>query len=192
MRANRLCLAQIDVKLAQPRSQREGNFSNDSSSTARSAYGGGYQSPGAGYGTTPTTTSGASGNTAFDPQALANLYTRMITQMGGMNPMMGTGMNPMMGGMPGAGYGGPMAPGMRMPTMAGPMAGAGMMAGMGMNMNPAMMGRASGIGTPGMMGASINPNIPRGPRGAPAGPGGAVGPQRAGQRGQHNYHPYAR
>ena len=52
------------------------------------------------------------GNTAFDPQALAALYTRMfqMTSAGAMNPAV-------MGGM-GAGYGGGMRPGM-MAGMAG-------------------------------------------------------------------------
>ena len=63
------------------------------------------------------------GNTAFDPQALVALYTRMfqMTSAGAMNPAMMGGMNPMMGGM-GAGYGGGMRPGM--------MAGMGGMSGM--------------------------------------------------------------
>jgi len=197
----------IDVKLAQPRSQREGftegqqppppattsatprNFSNQSFGGQGSFNNAGASGP------TPGANATAPGGAPFDPQALASLYTRMFQQMGAMNPMMG-GMNMMggMGGAPAAAYGGG---GMRMPGMAGNMMGGGMgmgvgMAGgapaMGMNRGPGMQG-----GQGGMMGT---PNIPRGPRGGPGGPGGGggpgVGPQRAGQRGQHNYHPYAR
>ena len=56
---------------------------------------------------------------AFDPQALAVLYTRMfqMTSAGAMNPARMGGMNPMMGGM-GGGFGGGMRPGM-MAGMAG-------------------------------------------------------------------------
>ncbi|KAF7331028.1 RNA-binding domain-containing protein [Mycena venus] len=129
---------------------------------------------------------GGGGNTPFDPQALAQLYTRMFQMTGGgqMNPaMMGMGnMGPM-----GMGMGRGMGMGM------------GMGAGMGMGMG-AGMGRGMAQGGGG--GAGMNPNIPRGPRNGPNGPAGppggamgsgaGVGPQRAGQRGQHNYHPYAR
>ncbi|EKM58978.1 uncharacterized protein PHACADRAFT_249120 [Phanerochaete carnosa HHB-10118-sp] len=188
----------IDVKLAQPRSQREGGFTQDGqnnrgnfNATNGFQASGGFGAAGAAAGATPT--GGVGGNAPFDPQALANLYTRMLSQMGGMNPMMG-GMNPMMGGMAGAGpgYGGPMAAGMRMP-MGGPMGAPGMMGMGGMGMQGMSMGRgAPGMAGAGMMGGPMN--VPRGPRGAPTGPGGGagVGPQRAGQRGAHNYHPYAR
>ncbi|KAJ7576688.1 hypothetical protein C8J56DRAFT_398462 [Mycena floridula] len=154
----------IDVKLAQPRYQRD-NFGEDGADGAYAA----QPRPGPtnnfgqqnfGGGAIP----GAGANTPFDPQALATLYTRMFQMAGGagMNPMMGA-MNPMMMGMG--------MQGMR-PGMAMGMPGAGMAA-------PGGMGR----GGPGM-----NPNIPRGPRGGtPGGPG----PQRA-QRGGHNYHPYSR
>ncbi|KAI0773575.1 hypothetical protein C8Q74DRAFT_1316659 [Fomes fomentarius] len=178
----------IDVKLAQPRSQREGFVESGGSGRGSFGNGGGgaygnqnYSGPG------NTTTSGGgaaaqgqTGSAAFDPQALAQLYTRMITQIGGMNPMMG-GMNPaMMGGQYGGG-------------MAGTM---GMRGGMAMGGGQAMgMGRGVGIGAGmGMQSGpgSLGPNVPRGPRNAPTGPSGSVGPQRAGQRGQHSYHPYAR
>lgn len=199
---------QIDVKLAQPRSQREGGGFQDGAAPNTGGGGGGargnfnnggFQNSGGAYGTgaTGAATSGtpAAGgaSSSFDPQALASLYTRMIT-MGSMNPMMGGGMNPMMGGMAagGPGYGGPMG-GMRMP-MAGPMGGPGMMGGMGMGGMGMGMGRGGpGMAGPGMMaGGPMNVNVPRGPRGTPTGPNAGVGPQRAGQRGAHNYHPYAR
>ncbi|THH02205.1 hypothetical protein EW026_g604 [Hermanssonia centrifuga] len=187
----------IDVKLAQPRSQREGGFQEGGATGGRAAAynAGGFQSPNGFNAGAAAATPAAGGSAPFDPQALASLYTRMLSQMGGMNPMMGGGMNPMMGGM--QGFGGPMGPGaMRMPGMPGmgtPMAAAGMMGNVGMGIGGPGMGMrgAPGMGAPGMMNG-MNPNIPRGPRGAPTGPGGAVGPQRAGQRGQHNYHPYAR
>lgn len=185
----------IDVKLAQPRSQRE-NFAESAgatSGTGRGYGGGGFGGQGAQYAAAPTGPA-QGGNAPFDPQALASLYTRMIQQIGGMNPMMGAGMNPMMNGMGAAGaggFGGGMAPGMRMPGMgaaAGGMGMGGMMAG--------GQGMAAGRGGPGMgaaggMQGGIGPNVPRGPR-AGGGPPTGPGPQRAGQRGQHNFHPYAR
>ncbi|KAH9928869.1 uncharacterized protein B0H18DRAFT_1117692 [Fomitopsis serialis] len=182
----------IDVKLAQPRSQRE-NFSEGGQAGqsggqgGQSGYGrgGNYGAQGGGFAGAPAAAS-AGGNAPFDPTQLAQLYTRMMQQMG-MNPMMAGGMN-MMGGM-GGGFGGGMSGGRMMP---------GMGMGMGGGMSPGMgMGRGgAGMGGPGAMspGGSMGPNVPRGPRNGPGGPGGpaGVGPQRAGQRGQHNYHPYAR
>ncbi|KAF8999409.1 hypothetical protein BDQ17DRAFT_1360961 [Cyathus striatus] len=179
----------IDVKLAQPRYQRD-NFQegsgNEFGSSPPSASSGGptntatarFTAPSAGV--SPMPTGGAQGS--FDPQALAALYTRMfqMTNAGGMNPMMGNmgnmGMNPMMG-----------VGGMNMPAAA-MMGGMGMMP-QGMRMG---MGRGAAPAGPGGLG-----NVPRGPRagsGAPGGmtPGGpSVGPQRS-QRGGHNFHPYAR
>ncbi|KAF8230929.1 RNA-binding domain-containing protein [Tricholoma matsutake] len=194
----------IDVKLAQPRYQRDSYPNEDGvgqggggdfNQTNRFGGGGGV---GAGQQANFNAAGAAgmpgTGNTPFDPQALAALYTRMfqMTNAGTMNPAMMGGMNPMMGG-----FGGGMRPGMGM--------GMGMGAGMGMGGG---MGGAAGMGRggQGMMGAGagvgsgMNPNIPRGPRGAGGGlqgPGGGmggqnVGPQRTGQRGQHNFHPYAR
>ncbi|TBU57851.1 hypothetical protein BD310DRAFT_928487 [Dichomitus squalens] len=183
----------IDVKLAQPRSQREA-YAEGGGQTSRSGYSNQNYAGGGGgaYGNQnysgQAVASGAgaaagapAGNASFDPQALAQLYTRMISQIGGMNPMMG-GMNP---GMMGGQYGGAMGGGMGM-------RGGAMMGGPGMG-----MGRGGGMGPGGAMGlqngpGSLGPNVPRGPRNAPTGPAGGVGPQRAGQRGQHSYHPYAR
>ncbi|KAJ7579907.1 heterogeneous nuclear ribonucleoprotein HRP1 [Mycena floridula] len=134
----------IDVKLAQPRYQRD-NLEEGAEYIAPRAGGGnnfGQQSFGAG-----AAVPGA--NTPFDPQALASLYTRMFQMAGGgMNPMMAGMMG--MQGMPGMR---PMGmPGMGMPGM-----------GMGAMGAPAGMGRG---------GAGMNPNIPRGPRGGtPTGPG---------------------
>ncbi|KAL0948922.1 hypothetical protein HGRIS_009031 [Hohenbuehelia grisea] len=179
----------IDVKLAQPRYQRdnyqEGQGQDDFNQGGRGGNFGGQQGGNFNNQQQMTQNAAGGGNASFDPQALAQLYTRMF-QMTGAGAMGGG----MMGGMrPGMGMG--MGPGMGMGMGMGGM-GMGGMGGMGMGMG---MGR----GGPGMMqGGGMNPNIPRGPRGAPGGPAGAVGgnagvgPQRAGQRGQHNYHPYAR
>ncbi|KDR71028.1 hypothetical protein GALMADRAFT_254178 [Galerina marginata CBS 339.88] len=190
----------IDVKLAQPRYQRD-NFPHEDAAAAAAGtdftpapVGGGaaarFNPQQANFGGAVGANVGAAGNTPFDPQALAALYTRMfqMSGAGGMNPAMmggmGGGMNPMMAGMGGAGgFPGAMRPGMGMGMGMGGMGGAG----------PGMGGM--GRGAQGMMGG-MNPNIPRGPRGGPGGPTGAmgaagVGPQRS-QRGQHNFHPYAR
>src|SRR5258705_3900074 len=125
------------------------------------------------------------GNTPFDPQALAALYTRMF-QMSNMNPAMMGGMgamNPMLAAGLGnaAGFGGGMRPGMVGMGMAG-------MAGMGRGGGQGMVAGGGGM----------NPNVPRGPRntggvppGAGMGPPG-VGPHRTGRPGQDNFHPYAR
>ncbi|KAJ7499716.1 RNA-binding domain-containing protein [Mycena latifolia] len=183
----------IDVKLAQPRYQRDSYPNEDGDAAA----GGNFAGAGGNFGAQGNfggaAGGAAGGNTPFDPQALAALYTRMFQMTGGaqMNPaMMGMG-GGMMGGM---GMGG-MRPGM---GMGG---GMGMGAGMGMGMGGAAgMGRGMAQGGGGGA-AGMGPNVPRGPRGGPGGPpgppsgpmgGAGVGPQRAGQRGQHNYHPYAR
>lgn len=193
-----IMFVQIDVKLAQPRYQRD-NFQNEDGSNAGSGSdfqggsggggvgggGGRFSSQQGNFGNTPAVGLSA-GNTPFDPQALAALYTRMFQMSNaGMNPaMMGAmgGMNPMMAaGMGNAGFAGGMRPGMGMGMGMGGMTG---------------MGRGGGQGM--MTGAGgMNPNIPRGPRGGGGPPGGmgaaaGVGPQRTGQRGQHNFHPYAR
>ncbi|KAJ3475929.1 hypothetical protein NLI96_g11507 [Meripilus lineatus] len=195
----------IDVKLAQPRSQRENFAENNQSGGGTQNFTGTQGSfrnqnsfgGGATTNTVPGTSGGnqTGGGSPFDPQALASLYTRMFQQMGGMNPMMGN-MNMMGNGM-GGGYGGGMSGGMGMPRMGGnPMGGGGMMVGMGMGGGMGMNRGGPGMGQMGggMMGGQMNANIPRGPRGAPTGPGGGagVGPQRVGQRGQHSFHPYAR
>ncbi|KAJ7050853.1 hypothetical protein C8F01DRAFT_1177294 [Mycena amicta] len=166
----------IDVKLAQPRYQRD-NFSEDGQAAG------------------PTTNFAAGANMNGGAVqgggnfALAALYTRMFQMAGGggMNMMAGGGMG-MMGGQMGMGMGAGMMPGM----------GRGMAMGVGMaGNNPAGMGRGIAQG-PGAAGGGPGPNVPRGPRaaanGPPTGPmgGAGIGPQRAGTRGQHNYHPYAR
>jgi len=194
-----ILLLQIDVKLAQPRYQRD-NFPHEDAAAAASgaefsapttntaprfnAQQANFPNPVAGA------AGGAAGNAPFDPQVLAALYTRMfqMSGAGGMTPGMmggmGGGMNPMMGGMGGGGgFPGGMRPGMGMGMGMGGMGGAG----------PGMGGM--GRGGQGMMGGGMNPNIPRGPRGGGGGPAGgmgaSVGPQRS-QRGGHNFHPYAR
>ncbi|KAI0922176.1 hypothetical protein AcW1_004046 [Taiwanofungus camphoratus] len=196
----------IDVKLAQPRSQRE-NYAEGGpvGGAAGRGYGGGGGYGGQGnFGTAASGPAAGSGTSApFDPQALAALYTRMMQQMGGMNPMMSGGMSPMMSGMGGAagGYSAGMGGARMMPGMTGGGMGGGMAMTGGMTGGPGMgMGRGgpgmSGTGGAGMMQGGMGPNVPRGPRGASGGPGGVgpagIGPQRAGQRGSHNYHPYAR
>ncbi len=174
---------QIDVKLAQPRSQRQGY-----AETGIQQQGGRTQySPGGGsaYGTqnysgssVPGQTQGGAQNggqgngTSFDPQMLAQLYTCMISQIGGMNPAV------MMHGQ----YGGQGMGGMGMRGRA-------MMGGPGMG-----MGRGAGMGGGMCMQHGLGllgPNVPRRPRNALMGPSGGVRPQRAGQQGQHSYHPYA-
>jgi RNA-binding protein Musashi len=127
---------------------------------------------------------GMTGNTPFDAQALAALYTRMFAQMGGMaamnsmnaSAMMGGGANmaPMMNGSgPGMMGGGPMGRGM----------------GGGMSSDP-RIGMGRGGPPTGPAAGGPGPNVPRGPRAAQGQP--PLGPQRAPHRGQHAYHPYAR
>ncbi|KAF9076336.1 hypothetical protein BDP27DRAFT_1314284 [Rhodocollybia butyracea] len=161
----------IDVKLAQPRFQRdqeeqsgggsEGGFNNRGGAYNNAN----FQSGGSGVaaGGNFANPAGAASTLPFDPQALAALYTRMFQMAGGasMNNMM-----PMMG--------------MRnMQAMQGMQGG-----------NPMGMG-VSGMGRGGVGG--MGQNIPRAPRGNGygMGPAAGVGPARS-QRGQHNYHPYGR
>ncbi|KAH7921988.1 RNA-binding domain-containing protein [Leucogyrophana mollusca] len=190
----------IDVKLAQPRYQRDGDESGQQQPQQQFNKGG-FGGQGGNFNNAAPIAPAAAGNTPFDPQALAALYTRMFQIAGGGGMMGGgmggnMGMNPaMMGGMGGGGgYGGGMPMGR---GMGGP-------GGMGMPNGPG--GGMGGMGGPGMGGmgrggqgmiptgpGGMGPNVPRGPRGAQGGPGGpGVGPQRPGQRGQHSYHPYAR
>ncbi|TEB28976.1 RNA-binding domain-containing protein [Coprinellus micaceus] len=195
----------IDVKLAQPRYQRDNlqEDQQDGASFSGASSGGTYNARSSGGAFNSTSTTGATGatgaaagvTTGFDPQALAALYTRMIQMNAGMNPaMMGGmgGMNPMMGG---AGMRPGMGMGMGMGGMGMAMGNPAM--GMGMGRGTGMMGAGGAAGGAG--GAGMGGNIPRGPRGAgtPGQAGGAgmtnagVGPQRN-QRGGHNFHPYAR
>ncbi|KAJ3860264.1 hypothetical protein EV359DRAFT_49460 [Lentinula novae-zelandiae] len=154
----------IDVKLAQPRYQRE-HFQEDESTGGND--GGFNNRAGGGYANNFQSGSGTAGGPfnapattgpSFDPQALAALYTRMfqMTSGGGMN----------------------MMPMMVMNNMAG--RGMGMASGMG------SMGMGRGAMLPEGASAGMG-QIPRGPRGNLNGPG----PARS-QRGQHNYHPYGR
>lgn len=211
---------QIDVKLAQPRYQRD-HFQEDGTQQQfagpRTSAGGngvvassGFTAQTGGAVNFPAVQAnagpmgGTAGNTPFDPQALAQLYTRMFQMAGAGGMMGGMGMNPMMGGMSGGmgagAYGGGMV-GMGR-GMGGGMGGGMGSGGMGGGSSPGM-GGGMGRGGQGMMQggtptgpSGLGPNVPRGPRGAQggaSGPGGpSVGPQRAGQRGQHSYHPYAR
>jgi len=198
-----LPILKIDVKLAQPRYQRDNQVNgeeggqqgqNNGNFQVGQARFSGQQGNQFHMGGNAAGTS--TGQTPFDPQALAALYTRMMQMAGGMNPgMMGAmgGMNPMMGAMGAPGFN----QGMR-----------GMGMGMNMGMGGGMPGAMGAMGQPGMGGINrgmmqggggMGGNIPRGPRGAPGAQGGqgipgnaSVGPQRSGQRGQHNFHPYAR
>ncbi|KAL0069550.1 hypothetical protein AAF712_003208 [Marasmius tenuissimus] len=174
----------IDVKLAQPRYQRE-NFSEDQQYDSSGGSNGGRASAGGFNNNFQGGNAGGNMGAAFDPQALAALYTRMFQMAGGSANMMGGG------GMGGMGGGGMGNMGMN-PMMSGNMRGGMMGQGMG------NMGMGAGRGGMAQQGGG-GQNIPKGPRGAPSGPAAAagngaagVGPQRAGQRGQHGYHPYAR
>ena len=208
---------QIDVKLAQPRYQRD-YFQEDGVQQQPQQFGGGPRAGAggngvvAGGGFSPQTggagvnfpavqanTAGMpgapAGNTPFDPQALAQLYTRMFQMAGAGGMLGGMGMSPMIGnmggGMGGGGYGGGGMGGMGR-GMGGGMGGGPGGPGMGGGMGRGGQGMVQG-GTP--TGPSgLGPNVPRGPRGAQGGAGGpgGPGPQRASQRGQHSYHPYGR
>ncbi|KAH8999462.1 heterogeneous nuclear ribonucleoprotein HRP1 [Lactarius akahatsu] len=185
----------IDVKLAQPRSQRD-QFDNSGGGVAGAGAGAGAGTGagagagrGAGFNNPAYNQNAAmpnmqsmSGNTPFDAQALAALYTRMFAQMGGMAAMNGMNAGAMMGG----GNMGPMmsggAPGM---MGNGPMG-----RGMGSMSSDPRVGMGRGGPPTGPAAAGPGPNVPRGPRAAQGQP--PLGPQRAGHRGQHSFHPYAR
>ncbi len=127
---------------------------------------------------------GMTGNTPFDAQALAALYTRMFAQMGGMAAMNGMNTGAMMGGggmPPMINGGGPAAM-----MGGGPMARGGMS---GISSDPRITVGRGGPPT-GPAAGGPGPNVPRGPRASQGQP--PLGPQRAGHRGQHAYHPYAR
>ncbi|KAG6852363.1 hypothetical protein C0991_000363 [Blastosporella zonata] len=188
----------IDVKLAQPRYQRDSYPNEDGQGSSDFQSGGGGTAAGrfnqqSSFGGAAAGMGGGAGST-FDPQALAQLYTRMFQMAGGggqMNPAMMGAMNPMMAaatGMGGAGFAGGMRPGMGM----------GMGGGMGMGAMAGGMGGGMGRGGAVAGAGGMGPNIPRGPRGAGGGPptgpmgAGGTGPQRSAQRGQHSFHPYAR
>ncbi|KAH9050152.1 hypothetical protein EDB84DRAFT_1259891 [Lactarius hengduanensis] len=176
----------IDVKLAQPRSQRD-QFDNSGGGVAGAGAGtgagaGAGTGTGAGAGAGAGRGAGMSGNTPFDAQALAALYTRMFAQMGGMAAMNGMNAGAMMGG----GNMGPMMSG-GAPSMMGngPMG-----RGMGSMSSDPRVGMGRGGPPTGPAVAGPGPNVPRGPRAAQGQP--PLGPQRAGHRGQHSFHPYAR
>lgn len=126
-------------------------------------------------------------STPFDPQALAQLYTRMFQQFGGagmmnMAAMSMAGMNPMMGGnMSSMSNGGNFGMNSGMGRIAGTPNSSG---GAGLGGSVAGLGRGSTATNPAT--ATGPPNAPKGPRGA----GGGLGPQRT-QRGP-GYHPYSR
>ncbi|KAJ7179569.1 hnRNP A1-gamma isoform [Mycena filopes] len=205
---------EIEVKMAQPRSQRDqgrmANGGRDAAFNDRDSR-------------TPPQSSMPFGN---NPQQLSMMYQRQMgpvpmmgnTMGGGMNGGMGGGMGN--GGMGNAGMGTGMGSGMGAGGMGAgmPMMGMGMnpmaMMGMGMGMNAfnpmagmggmnmmggmngmtgmnpmgnmGMGGMRMGMGPIGMAGA-MNPNFGRMMMNA-----GGAGPARSNTRGQHNFHPYSR
>ncbi|KAI9512751.1 hypothetical protein F5148DRAFT_733015 [Russula earlei] len=175
----------IDVKLAQPRSQRDHFESTGTGTGTGTGRGAGYTNANFNQNTPMPNMQAMAGNTPFDAQALAALYTRMFAQMGGMAAMNSMNASAMMGG---AGMG-PMMNGAGPGMMGGaPMARGGMA---GMSSDPRIgMGRGVPPNGPAAAAGGPGPNVPRGPRAAQGQP--PLGPQRAGHRGQHAYHPYAR
>ncbi|KAG8845509.1 hypothetical protein FRB96_002477 [Tulasnella sp. 330] len=187
----------IEVKLAQPRHAGRNRDEDGSGGGYRSGAvgGGGYNNN---HGNSHNSGPQATAPPAFDAQAMANLYQRMMSVaqtggfmgmgMGSMNPMMGGGgggmgmgmggMNPMMGGMGrgmvGAGGVGGMMGG----------AGGGMMApGPGMGRGGPMMpgsGGGPGMGMGMGMGGAVGMGMGGGGGGPPRGPRAGVtgGPQQ--------------
>lgn len=212
---------QIEVKTAQPRSQRDqarnlpGNrepYFNDQDSR-----------------TPPIPSVPFSAQQAGNPAA-SMLYQRMMNQVPPMSNATGVNMmNPMMMGMMGMGGMGGMA---GMNSMGGNMPGMNGMGGMGMNgmgmmgggmgpmggMNPmamrmgmnapmgmGMMGQPGAAMGMGNMGMRMRPGMGMGMGGGPMGGGAgmgvnggrmamntSLGPSRMSTRGQHAFHPYAR
>ncbi|KAI0656312.1 hypothetical protein C8Q70DRAFT_1046931 [Cubamyces menziesii] len=166
---------QIEVKVAQPRSQR------DAARTGRGNRDGSYSGSDA-AGTSMSFTPPAPANVG--PQHMSMLYQRMM----GQNPMMGMGMGM---GMPGMGAAAGGMPGMMpMGSAATPMAGgdftgmgAGMGAagGMGVGMNPSMgMGVAMNPAMGGGMGPGMAAGMAGGMGGMAAGMGAGMGRGMAG------------
>ncbi|KAH9856412.1 hypothetical protein C2E23DRAFT_944544 [Lenzites betulinus] len=139
---------QIEVKVAQPRSQRDAARTGGRG-TRDGAYSGGDSTPVPAA--QPMAFAGAPQQTV-GPQQMSMLYQRMM----GQNPMMGMGMGMGMGGMGAAGG----MPGMMpMGSAATPMAGGdfgGMGAGMGVGMNPGM---GMGVGMNPGMGGGMSPGM---------------------------------
>ena len=199
---------QIEVKTAQPRSQRDQNRSANAG--GREPFFNDRDSR------TPTI------NVPFiAPQQQVNPAANMLYQrmMSGQIPMMGTPNMQMMSSMGGMGMGGMGMGAFNQMGNMGQMGGMGMMGGVGMNpmmgnMNPmgnmrmgmgpmgAMNGGMGGGAQGGMIGmngmgmgmgmgmrqgmGAMNPNFNR--MAMNSGPG----PARATNRGQHNFHPYSR
>jgi len=169
----------IEVKLAQPRGaikkENDGGYNNR---------GGGYGNQGSfnprggsAVGGSQNGSTGSFGGNTFDPQAMAQLWQKMMMQqqMGGMG--MGG-----MGGMPGMGMGmGAMGMGnMGMMNNMGMMGGMNRMGGvpgMGMQgMGMGGMGAGRGAGAPGMgMGMGSPMGGAQGPAGVQSPPPGAIG-----------------
>lgn len=192
---------QIEVKMAQPRSQRD----------LTRAMGGQPNTGILSDGTGQIRNNIPMNNIPFTPQQ-SNPMAMMLQR--GMNqvPMMGGGM-PMMGMNPMAMMG--MNMGMGMGGMNGMMGGMGGMMGGGMGGMAGMggMGGMTGMGNMGNMTGMVNMGnmqpmrMGMGPIGGGMGVGGAMtgmgmnrmgmnaggpGPARVSSRGQHSYHPYAR
>jgi RNA-binding protein Musashi len=194
---------QIEVKAAQPRSQRDqarnmqqGNrepYFNDSDS----------RTPNTSAMTFPQQANSAATNMLYQ-RVMSHMPMMGATNMGMMNPMMmGMGMSGMggmngMGGMGGmAGMGGMGGMGMNMMSGLSPMGGMGMNAmrmGMpGMMMNATGAGAGMGMNNMGMrmrqgMTGAVTPNPNAGRMTMNQG----LGPSRMSSRGQHSFHPYAR
>ena len=194
--------AQIEVKMAQPRNQRDQNRNagqnagmfNDASQNRN----------------TPM-------NIPFTPQQpnpMAMMFQRGMSQMpmmGGGMPMMGMhpmammgmgmgGMNNMMGGGMGGMMGGGGMGGMSGMTGMGGMGGMGNMGPMRLGMGPmggpgmGVGGMNVGAGMAGMGGMGMGMRAGMGAMGGGVGGmnTGGPGPARLSSRGQHSFHPYAR
>jgi RNA-binding protein Musashi len=141
-----------------------------------------------------TTNFGGATMNSFNPAQMAQLYSRMMQNMGmGMNMggMGGMGGMPMGGmGMGGIGSMGGMMNPMMMNGAAMGMGGMNMPVGM---MNPMAM---AGYGMGGMGMNATRPGIQPGAAATRGGRGGIVGgtggPSRMVNRGANNFHPYAR
>ncbi|KAG8943796.1 hypothetical protein FRC04_002490 [Tulasnella sp. 424] len=203
----------IEVKTAQPRHAAQRQREGDQPENFRSAgYTGQMTQPGQGNSTSTNNTS--SNTPAFDAQAMANLYQRMMSVaqtggfmgmgmmgmpgMGGMGRGGGMGMGAMGGGGMGAmGMGGMGMNGMGMGGMGAGMGamGGGMMGqgmGMGRGAGGPMMAAGAAGGTGGQMvptGPGMGGGVPpRGPRAAMGGQGGPQAQQGPGGAGPMRSH----
>ncbi|KAG9046667.1 hypothetical protein FS837_003869 [Tulasnella sp. UAMH 9824] len=203
----------IEVKTAQPRHAAQRQREGDQTEFRSSGYTGHVNQPGQGNNTSTNNT--GSTTPAFDAQAMANLYQRMMSVaqtggfmgmgggmmgmpgMGGMAGGMGRGGMGMggMGNMGGMGMGGMGMSGMGMGGMAGGMGMGGGMMGQGMGMGRGAGGPMMGGGSAPATGGAIVPTgpgmgggPPRGPRAAMSGQGGPQAQQGPGGAGPMRSH----